>query len=98
MIRFTSMQEIILRCVAEQPGVFGSSELAKMLVGSKSARVMVWRDHPDYGRLADQGRKEVGGAIDSLVQQGYLALDLHRRLLPGNARRSTNPHESSPID
>lgn len=83
MVDVTATQQIIIRCVADRPGTFRPSELAKLLVGSGSARVAAWRDHPAYGRLADHGRKEVGGAIDSLVQQGHLTLDHRRRLIPG---------------
>lgn len=74
-------QQIILACVQRQPAVFNRSELAKLLVGSPSVRVAAHSGDPDYGRLADHGRKAVTFEIDILLQQHYLSLDLAGKLL-----------------
>jgi hypothetical protein len=49
-----------------------------MLVGAKS-----WqgREYPEYGRFANRRRKDLTYQIDILVQQSYLRLDGHNRLV-----------------
>ncbi|MDX1616190.1 MAG: hypothetical protein R3300_17895 [Candidatus Promineifilaceae bacterium] len=79
---FTATQKIILARVRAQPGQFTRSGLAKLLVGSSSARVADFSDDPDFGRLADRGRKTVTVDIDILLQQGHLALNGAGRLVP----------------
>ncbi len=72
-------QQTILDVVRRYPGRFTRSGLAKMLVGAKS-----WSDaeFPDYGRFAGRSRKDVTFDIDVLLQQGFMALDGHERLVP----------------
>lgn len=76
----TPVQQLIVDCVRRQPGEFTRSGLARLLVGSSSVRVSGLRGHPQFGCLADQGRKAVTGDIDSLLQQGWLALDSWQKL------------------
>ena len=68
-------QQTILTCIQARPGVYTRSALAKMLVGSESARVSEFTGQPCFGRLSDHGRKEITFEIDILLQQGYLELD-----------------------
>jgi hypothetical protein len=77
--QLTLRQQTILDTVRRYPGRFTRSGLAKMLVGAKS-----WSDaeFPEYGRFAGRSRKDVTFDIDVLLQQGFLALDGHERLVP----------------
>lgn len=78
----TPRQLIILACVSAQPGRYSRSELAKLLVGSQSSRAAELAEHPNYGRLAGCGRKEITFEIDTLLQQHYLALDHRHKVIP----------------
>lgn len=78
----TPIQTIILTCVQKYPGRFQRSELAKLLVGSLSSRLIDPAGHPFYGRLANYGRKQITAEIDSLCQQGYLQHGRGQRLYP----------------
>jgi len=80
--RLSPIQKIILACVHDRPGQLTRSGLAKLLVGSSSARVAEFSDDPDFGRLAGRGRKTVTVDIDILLQQGHLALNGAGRLVP----------------
>jgi hypothetical protein len=77
--QLTSLQQAIINVVLKYPGQFSRSGLTKMLVGAKS-----WQDadFPEYGRLSKYRRKDVGYQIEILLQQHYLRLDAHDRLLP----------------
>jgi DNA-binding CsgD family transcriptional regulator len=67
------LEDIILNALADLPGLLSRSGLAKLLTGSPSDRVAVYRDHPLYGRLhRDWGRQELTTEIDRLIEQGYL--------------------------
>lgn len=79
----TPLQEAILSCAGRNPGQFTRSGLAKLLVGSGSSRVTGLTDDPDYGRLAEHGRKAVTFEIDILIQQGYLDLDQRQHVTMG---------------
>jgi hypothetical protein len=79
--RLTPVQRVILDDVRGDPGRFTRSNLAKLLVGSKSSRLGELVEHPDFGRLAKYGRKSITTNIDILVDQGYLALDVHQLLI-----------------
>jgi len=79
---FTPIQTTILACVRARPGQLTRSGLAKLLVGSSSARVADLSDDPHFGRLAGQGRKAITVDIDILLQQGHLALNPSGRLIP----------------
>ena len=68
------MHQAILVCVHNYPGRFTRSELAKVLVGSKSARISDFTNLPEYGRLAKNSRKTITFEIDILLQQNYLNL------------------------
>jgi hypothetical protein len=78
----TPLQQKILEVVREEPGRFSRSELAKLLVGSKSARLASLSEHPHYGRLAGHGRKAITFEIDIFIQQNYLALEGGQKLVP----------------
>jgi len=79
--QLTPVQQAILACTRDNPGRFSRSELAKLLVGSRSSRAGALADHPDFGRLAGYGRKAVTVDIDILLQQGYLVLDHGGRMV-----------------
>ncbi len=74
------LHQLILETVAAYPGQFSRSELAKLLVGSGSARVTEFDEHPAFGRLGGHGRKAVTLEIDILLQQKFLDLDSGNRL------------------
>lgn len=78
----TPLQQTILELVREEPGRFSRSELAKLLVGSKSTRSTSLSGHPNFGCLEDHGRKALTFEIDILVQQNYLALDGGQKIIP----------------
>ena len=80
MKRLDAVQIVVLESVQADPGRFSRSQLAKLLVGSRSGRMAELSEHLDYGRLAGHGRKEVTCEIDILIQHGYLSLD-HRENL-----------------
>jgi hypothetical protein len=79
LVQLTPLQQTLLEVVHKYPGQFARSSLAKMLVGAKS-----WQDrsYPEYGRLSKYRRKDVGYQIEILLQQHYLRLDAHERLVP----------------
>lgn len=74
-------QQTILNCIQSTPGLYTRSALAKMLVGSKSARVTEFTDQAFFGRLSDYGRKEITFEIDILLQQGYLEINNGAKLV-----------------
>ena len=52
--------------------LFGAgTPLAKLLVGSDSARVGEWTDHPLFGRLAGVPRFAVMSEIDRLIAEWF---------------------------
>ena len=77
------MHQVILVSANDHPGLFTRSELAKLLVGSKSARIDDYSHLPEFGRLADYSRKTITFEIDILLQQKYLALDAYEKVVPG---------------
>lgn len=79
----TPVQETILAVAGRNAGRYSRSGLAKLLVGSGSARVASRADDPDFGCLADRGRKEVTFEIDILIQQSFLDLDSNQHVTPG---------------
>ena len=80
--QLSPIQQTILTCISDNPARFSRSALAKLLVGSTSTRTAGLAEHPDSGRLAGRGRKEITFEVDILLQQGYLALDQYDKLLP----------------
>lgn len=86
------LRELILACVRSLPGKLPRSGIAKLLVGSDSARVAEFRTSPFYNRLGDQPRAEVQVLIDEMLEQGILEKALHGYLVPG--RRSWAPPAS----
>ena len=82
--RLTMLQETILVVAGRNPGHLTRSGLAKLLAGSGSSRVASLTNDPNYGRLADHGRKAITFEIDILIQQGYLDLDPHQHVIPGS--------------
>lgn len=79
--QLTPVQQVILDCARGHPGQFTRSGLAKLLVGSKSSRLLDLKRYPSYGRLAQYGRKEITDQIDILLQQGFLGFDSQNRLV-----------------
>jgi hypothetical protein len=77
------MHQVILAGAHHHPGLFTRSELAKLLVGSKSARISDYTNLPEFGRLAGYSRKTITFEIDILLQQKYLALDAYEKVIPG---------------
>jgi hypothetical protein len=78
-----SMHQFILSGAHQHPGLLTRSELAKLLVGSKSARISDYNKLPEFGRLAGTSRKAVTLEIDILLQQNYLALNERMKVIPG---------------
>lgn len=78
--RLPPLHQLILETVAANSGELTRSELAKLLVGSRSTRVAEFEDHPAFGRLTGYGRKAVTLEIDILLQQKFLRLDSANRL------------------
>jgi hypothetical protein len=78
-----SMHQVILAGAHQHPGLFTRSELAKLLVGSKSARISDYNKLPEFGRLAGYSRKAITFEIDILLQQNYLALNERMKVIPG---------------
>ncbi len=74
-------QQTILTCIQTMPGIYTRSALAKMLVGSKSARVAEFADQAFFGRLSDYGRKEITFEMDILLQQGYLEINSGEKIV-----------------
>lgn len=72
---------IVLACVQAVPGQLPRSGVAKLLVGSDSQRVMAYRRHPDFGRLAHLPRHVVMQEIDALLNCGDLELDDQGKLI-----------------
>lgn len=81
--RLTPVQEMILAVAGRNPGCYSRSNLAKLLVGSKSSRAADLANDPDFGCLADHGRKEITFEIDILIQQSFLALDHNQHVILG---------------
>ena len=78
----TPVQETILVAAGRNASLYTRSGLAKLLVGSGSVAANLAGD-PDFGRLADHGRKEVTFEIDILIQQRFLDLDFNQHVIPG---------------
>jgi hypothetical protein len=81
--RLTPIQETILVVAGRNAGRYSRSGLAKLLVGSRSSWAASLANHPDFGRLADHGRKEITFEIDILIQQSFLDLDHTQHVVPG---------------
>ena len=81
--RLTSLQETILLVANRNRGRYSRSGLAKLLVGTGSARAAGLSDDPDYGCLAGHGRKAITFEIDILIQQGFLTLDQRQYVVLG---------------
>jgi hypothetical protein len=77
------MHQVIVACANQYPGLFTRSELAKLLVGSKSARISDYSNLPEFGRLAGYSRKATIFEIDILLQQKYLAFNGRKKVIPG---------------
>ena len=78
------MHQVILAGAHHHPGRFTRSELAKLLVGSKSARISDYTNLPEFGRLAEYSRKAITFEIDIMLQQKYLATDVHNKVILGS--------------
>jgi len=77
------IQRIIVACVRDNPGRLNRSQLAKLLVSSRALEMKKWEGSRWNGRLRGMTRKSVTGDVDILLQQGYLALDSHQRVVLG---------------
>ena len=79
------IQRIIVACVRDNPGRLNRSELAKLLVGSRALEMKKWEGNRWNGRLRGMTRKSVTVDVDILLQQGYLNMDSHERVVLGEA-------------
>lgn len=77
----SAVQRTIVECVAALDEPLPRSTLAKLLVGSHSARAAALSQHPYFGRLADRTRKSIVYDVDILLQQQVLALDGFERVV-----------------
>jgi superfamily II DNA helicase RecQ len=75
--------EAILACVRSLPAQLPRSGVAKLLVGSESARVEEFRGHPLFGALSGRTREAVLGEVDRLIEAGVLAVDEHGKVTAG---------------
>ena len=75
------IQRIIVACVRDNSGRLSRSGLAKLLVGSRSLEMKKWEGNRWNNRLHGMTRKSVTVDVDILLQQGYLALDSHQRVV-----------------
>jgi ATP-dependent DNA helicase RecQ len=90
--RLTDVRQAILDCVHSLPGQLPRSGVAKLLVGSSSARVEALRRHPCYGRLSGHRREEVMREVNGLIEQGHLVLDDRGKVMPGTAALQEEIH------
>jgi hypothetical protein len=90
----TPIQQIVMDCVRDESGQWSRSSLAKLLVGSMSSRSAAMVNHPNYGRLANHGRKEITFEIDILIQQHCLSTDPQGKLILASERS----HPSDTMD
>lgn len=77
----TPLQHTILACVGRLSGQLPRSGMAKVLAGTRSARLAAYRSADDFGRLARLDRKTILYQIDILLQQGFLATDAYGNLI-----------------
>ncbi len=77
------MHQVIVACANQHPGLITRSELAKLLVGSKSGRISDYSNLPEFGRLAGYSRKAITFEIDILLQQKYLAFNGRKKVISG---------------
>ena len=71
----------VLECVRSLPGKLPRSGVAKILVGSASALVEEYHNHPLYNCLAGQGRSEVLVRVDELLACGRLSQNEYGKLI-----------------
>ena len=84
------IHRLIVACVRDNPGRLSRSELAKLLAGSRALEMKKWARNKWNGRLHGMTRKFVTVDVDILLQQGYLALDSHERVLLGEKANDGN--------
>jgi len=68
------LAKAILGCVSETQGRLGRYNVARILAGSSSPRILTMdqRRLASFGALASRGMKETIRAIDALIRKGYL--------------------------
>lgn len=71
----TDVQEAIIRCVKTFPGQLPRSGVAKLLVGSDSARVAQYTGYQDYARFSHLPRHAVMAEVDKLIEENVIRLD-----------------------
>jgi len=74
------VQQAILRCVSALSGELPRSGVAKLLVGSDSARVADYITYPEYSRFSSLPRHIVMAEVDRLLAEGKIWLDEERHL------------------
>ena len=77
------IQRIIVACVRDNSGRLNRSELAKLLVGSRALEMAKWEGSRWHNQLRGMNRKSVTGDVDILLQQGYLDLNSHEKVVLG---------------
>ena len=82
------IQRIIVACVRDNSGRLNRSELAKLLVGSRALDMNMWEGNRWNGRLRGMTRKSVTGDVDILLQQRYLDLNSHQKILLGEMAKN----------
>ena len=83
------IQRIIVACVRDNPGRLSRSGLAKLLVGSRALEMKKWEGNRWNNRLHGMSRKSVTVDVDILIQQGYLALDSHEKVMLGEISKES---------
>jgi ATP-dependent DNA helicase RecQ len=65
----------ILSCVLRVHQKLGREKLAKILAGSGDVSIESYRSLSTYGLLSDYSIKAIGGLIDYLISENYIALE-----------------------
>src|SRR5205814_4971817 len=63
----------ILSCVLQVHQKLGREKLAKIVAGSEDISIESYRSLSTYGLLSDYSLKAVGGLIDYLISENYIA-------------------------
>ena len=82
-MKLTATQLVILDCVRVHPRQFSRHELAKLLAGTQSTRLVHLQENPFFARLNKQKRRVLQQDVDILVQQQFLEEDGYRKVYLG---------------
>ena len=78
------IQLTLRKCVYAFNGTLRRSEIAKLLIGSKSVRIDGLQESEFFGQLPNHTRKSIIHHLDILTQQGLLHVDVNGRVSIAN--------------